>query len=55
VPGQPGLHRETLSRKTNKQTNKKTKTKTKNKKKPQKYRATGLWGTPGLGGPFLAL
>jgi hypothetical protein len=25
VPGQPGLHRETLSRKTNKQTNKQTK------------------------------
>jgi hypothetical protein len=30
VPGQPGLHRETLSQKTNKQTNKKQKT---NKKK----------------------
>ena len=33
VPGQPGLHRETLSRKT-KQTKKQNKTKNNNKKRP---------------------
>jgi hypothetical protein len=37
VPGQPGLHRETLSRKqTNKQTNKKPKQKKKKKKERKK-------------------
>jgi hypothetical protein len=38
VPGQPGLHRETLSRKT-KQTKKQNKTKTKNKKRKKKKEA----------------
>jgi hypothetical protein len=50
VPGQPGLYRETLSRKNqNKQTNKQTK-KTKNKKRPKHphFGLTSSWASSGL-------
>jgi hypothetical protein len=36
APGQPGLHRETLSRKTNKQTNKQNKNKKRKRKERKK-------------------